>query len=169
MAATQKAHVLFLSPGNAVRSILAEYFMNSERIGGGRFKAFSAGSQPTGIVHPHVSQVLKDYYKIDAREARSKSWDEFRNMHFDMIISVCDRAKEAIPFFLDSLRLLSGISLTLGTILEATWIYSSRSRKWRSKSKRVYSSSVPFHWKNSATYGRPLSCPGNRRVVLHFV
>jgi arsenate reductase len=99
MAASQKQQVLFLSPGNEVRSILAEYFLNSKRIGLGRFKAFSAGSRPTGIVHPYVIRVLEDYYKIDAREARSKSWDEFRNMHFDMIITLFDRGKESCPFF----------------------------------------------------------------------
>lgn len=99
MAASQKPQVLFLSPGNTARSIFAEYFLNSRRIGQGRFKAFSAGSQPTGIVHPYVIRVLEDYYKIDAREARSKSCDEFRNMHFDIIITLCDRVKESCPFF----------------------------------------------------------------------
>jgi len=99
MATSQQPRVLFLSPGNAVRSIFAEYFTNSKTIGRGRFKAFSAGSQPVGIVHPYVIRVLKDYYKIDAGEARSKSWVEFRTMHFDMIITLCDRAKESIPFF----------------------------------------------------------------------
>jgi len=99
MAASQQPRVLFISPGNAVRSIFAEYFMNSKRIGRGRFKAFSAGSQPIGIVHPYVIRVLEDYYKFDAGEARSKSWDEFRHMDFDMIITLCDRGKESIPFF----------------------------------------------------------------------
>lgn len=99
MVASQQPRVLFLSPGNAARSIFAEYFTNSKTIGRGRFKAFSAGSQPIGIVHRYVIRVLEDYYKIDAGEARSKSRDEFRNMHFDMVITLCDRAKESIPFF----------------------------------------------------------------------
>jgi len=99
MAVSQKQQVLFLSPGNSVRSIFAEYFTNSKRIGLDRFTAFSAGSQPIGIVHPYVIRILKDNYKIDAGEARSKSWDEFRNMHFDMIITLCDKVKELCPFF----------------------------------------------------------------------
>jgi arsenate reductase len=98
MAVSQQ-QVLFLSPGNAIRSIFAEYFTNSKRIGLDRFKAFSAGSQPIGIVHPYVIRVLEDYYKINAGEARSKSWDVFRNMYFDMIITLCDKAKESCPFF----------------------------------------------------------------------
>jgi arsenate reductase len=91
--------VLFISTGNAVRSIFAEYLLNSKRIGQGRFKAFSAGSQPAGIVHPYVIQILRDHYKINASDSRSKSWDEFRNAQLDMIITVCDKARESCPLF----------------------------------------------------------------------
>ena len=97
MAANPTHHVLFLSTGNVIRSIFAEYLLNSKKIGKGRFKAFSAGSQPTGVVHPYVIQILENHYKIDAHDARSKSWDEFRNRSFDMIITVCDRASESCP------------------------------------------------------------------------
>jgi len=91
--------VLFISTGNAVRSIFAEYLLNSKRIGQGRFKAFSAGSQPAGIVHPYVIQILRDHYKINASDVRSKSWDEFRTAQLDMIITVCDKARESCPLF----------------------------------------------------------------------
>jgi arsenate reductase len=91
--------VLFLSTGNAVRSIFAEYLLNSKKIGMGRFNAFSAGSQPTGVVHPYVIQILENHYKIDAHDVRSKSWDEFRNRSFDMIITLCDRASESCRLF----------------------------------------------------------------------
>src|SRR5215467_1302131 len=97
MAANPMQQVLFLSTGNAVRSIFAEYLL--KKIGMGRFKAFSAGSQPTGVVHPYVIQILENHYKIDAHEARSKSWDEFRNAQMDMIITVCDRARESCALF----------------------------------------------------------------------
>lgn len=99
MAANQKQKILFLSPGNSVRSIFAEYLTNSKGIGRDRFKAFSAGIEPIGMVHPYVIRVLEDYYKIDAGKARSKSWDEFCGMHFDMIITLCDRVKEPCPIF----------------------------------------------------------------------
>src|SRR5215831_14516881 len=56
--AANPTHVLFISTGNAVRSIFAEYLLNSKKIGHGRFKAFSAGTQPTGVVHPYVIQIL---------------------------------------------------------------------------------------------------------------
>ena len=89
--------ILFLCTGNSARSIFAEYLM--KKIGKDRFRAFSAGSQPAGRVNPFALQVLKEQYGIDAREARSKSWDEFKNSRFDIIITVCDRAKESCPIF----------------------------------------------------------------------
>ena len=89
--------ILFLCTGNSARSIFAEYLM--KKIGRDRFRAFSAGSQPTGRVNPFALQVLKEQYGIDAREARSKSWDEFKETPFDIIITVCDRAKESCPIF----------------------------------------------------------------------
>jgi arsenate reductase len=96
---TYREKILFISTGNSVRSIFAEYLMNSEKIGFARFEAFSAGSFPTGRVHPYTIRVLDELYKIDARRARSKSWDEFRRISFDMVITVCDKAKESCPLF----------------------------------------------------------------------
>ena len=67
------------------------------RLGGSRFQVFSAGSFPTGKVNPFAIQVLKDVYNIDASEARSKSWEEFNNIEFDFVVTVCDNARETCP------------------------------------------------------------------------
>ena len=99
MAADPTQRVLFISTGNAVRSIFAEYLLNNNKISKGRFKAFSAGSQPTGTVDLYVIEILREHYKINASRARSKSWDEFRNTQVDMVITVCDRARESCPLF----------------------------------------------------------------------
>jgi arsenate reductase (thioredoxin) len=91
----KKFRVLFLCTGNSARSILAEYLLR--RLDPARFEAFSAGAQPKGRVNPHVLEILRDGYKIDASGARSKSWEEFRGMQFDFVITVCDRARESCP------------------------------------------------------------------------
>jgi arsenate reductase (thioredoxin) len=97
MNGDQKRKILFLSTGNSVRSIFAEYFIES--IAGDRFKAYSAGGQPTGSVDPLVLQLLQDHFHIDPRGARSKPWEEFENSRFDIIITVCDGARESCPLF----------------------------------------------------------------------
>ena len=86
---------LFLCTGNSARSIFGEYLLR--RLGGSRFQVFSAGSFPTGIVNPLAIQVLKDVYNIDASEARSKSWEEFKGVEFDFVVTVCDNARESCP------------------------------------------------------------------------
>jgi arsenate reductase (thioredoxin) len=89
--------ILFLSTGNSVRSIFAEYFIG--KIAGDRFEAYSAANRPTGTVDPLVLQLLRDHYHIDPRAARSKSWEEFKEAQFDIIITVCDGAREECPLF----------------------------------------------------------------------
>ena len=89
--------ILFLCTGNSARSIFAEYFMN--RIGKNRFEAYSAGSAPTGTVNPFALRILRHMYNIDASQARSKSWDEFKDLAFDFVITVCDGARESCPIF----------------------------------------------------------------------
>jgi arsenate reductase (thioredoxin) len=89
--------VLFLCTGNSARSIFGEYLLR--RLGGSRFQVFSAGSFPTGKVNPLAVQVLKDVYNIDASEARSKSWEEFEDIEFDFVVTVCDNARETCPIW----------------------------------------------------------------------
>lgn len=94
-------NVLFLCTGNSARSILAEAVMN--KLGNGRFKAWSAGSFPKGEVHPIALSVLDDR-GFDVSGMRSKSWDEFSHPgapQFDFIFTVCDNAAgETCPIWL---------------------------------------------------------------------
>lgn len=89
--------ILFLCTGNSARSILSEYLIR--RIGQNRFESYSAGSFPTGKVNPYTLRVLKDLYHIDASEARSKSWEEYQQIEFDFVITVCDNARESCPIW----------------------------------------------------------------------
>jgi arsenate reductase (thioredoxin) len=90
--------VLILCTGNSARSIIGEYLLRAK--GKGRFETYSAGAKPTGHVNSLALWVLKEYYGIDASDARSKSWDEFKGVKFDFVITVCDNAKESCPVFL---------------------------------------------------------------------
>jgi arsenate reductase (thioredoxin) len=89
--------VLFLCTGNSARSVFAEYFL--KRLGGKRFEAYSAGANPTGAVNPLTLKVLRERFNIDASDARSKSWDELRDVKFDFVITVCDNARETCPIW----------------------------------------------------------------------
>ena len=88
--------VLFLCTGNSARSVFAEYFLR--RLGGSsRFEAYSAGADPSGVVNPLTLKVLRQRFNVDASDARSKSWDEFNDVTFDFVITVCDNARERCP------------------------------------------------------------------------
>lgn len=92
-----KHRVLILCTGNSARSQMAEALVNHVR--GDRWEAFSAGTHPTGYVHPHAITALKEI-GVDISDARSKSVDEFRDVPFDLVITVCDDAAEECPVWL---------------------------------------------------------------------
>jgi arsenate reductase (thioredoxin) len=94
----QLFNVLFLCTGNSARSIMAEAIL--KKVGGGKFRAYSAGSQPKGRVHPETLKLLQGL-GYDTSDCRSKSWNEFANPGapvLDFVFTVCDSAaRETCP------------------------------------------------------------------------
>ena len=89
---SQIYNVLFLCTGNSARSVMAESALN--RHGIGKFKAYSAGSQPTGEINPMTIQLLQRL-NYDTSGLRSKSWEEFEKADapkLDFVFTVCDSA-----------------------------------------------------------------------------
>ena len=92
----QPFNVLFLCTGNSARSILAEAILN--KVGAGKFCAYSAGSQPKGRVQPETLKLLQGL-GYDTLGCRSKSWGEFANPGapvLDFVFTVCDNAAGAV-------------------------------------------------------------------------
>lgn len=93
-------NVLFLCTGNSARSIMAEALVTT--MGQGRFKGYSAGSFPGGVVNPFaLEQIQSTHYPVE--DLRSKNWDEFATAnapHMDFVITVCDdAASEVCPIW----------------------------------------------------------------------
>ncbi|MBS3749616.1 MAG: arsenate reductase ArsC [Candidatus Thermoplasmatota archaeon] len=91
----KKQHVLFICTHNSCRSQMAEGLLN--QYCGNRFQAYSAGVKKTHV-HPLAIQVMKEI-DIDISRHRSKLVDEFKEITFDVVVTVCDQANETCPFF----------------------------------------------------------------------
>lgn len=88
--------VLFLCTGNSCRSQMAEAIVNARL--GGEWQAVSAGTKPAGYVHPKALEALAE---IGIQHTgRSKRADEFRDVNFDLVVTVCDSAAEECPVWL---------------------------------------------------------------------
>lgn len=91
-------NVLVLCTGNSCRSVMAEALIN--QLKQGHYYAVSAGSKPSGYVHPKSIETLQRH-SIDVGQPYSKSWDVFAGQRFDLVITVCDQAaNESCPIFL---------------------------------------------------------------------
>lgn len=94
---TEPIKLLFLCTGNSCRSIMAEAITNY--YSNGHYLTFSAGSVPTGNVHPKAIETLARH-RIKPNTPRSKSWNEFKSESIDLVITVCDQAaSESCPIF----------------------------------------------------------------------
>lgn len=98
--------VLILCTGNSCRSQMAEGLINARLAP--QFEAWSAGTRPSGYVHPKAIQVMAEL-GIDLSRNESKNTDEFRGEYFDYVITVCDSAKENCPVWLDQAGLKTHI------------------------------------------------------------
>ena len=92
--------VLFICTHNASRSQMAEGFLRALK--GDRYEVFSAGTEPRGV-NPYAIRAMAEA-GIDLHGHRSRSVDEFRDMTFDEVITVCDSARESCPVFPDGGR-----------------------------------------------------------------
>ena len=94
---SEKKSVLVLCRGNSCRSQMAEGLINARL--GDQFVAYSAGTKPSGYVHPKAIVVMGEL-GIDLSQNESKSTDLFKGQYFDHVITVCDSAKETCPVWL---------------------------------------------------------------------
>lgn len=95
--------VLILCTGNSCRSQMAEGWWN--HLAGNTWQAFSAGSHPSGYVHPLAIEAMRNA-GIDISTHRSQSVQEFADQHFDLVVTVCDHAREACPVWPNATKTL---------------------------------------------------------------
>ncbi|MCR4428354.1 MAG: arsenate reductase ArsC [Caldiserica bacterium] len=91
----EKKRILFICTHNSARSQIAEGYLRERH--GDLFEALSAGTHPTRV-HPFAVKVMSEM-GIDISNQRSKGLEEFANQKFDLVVTVCDSAKESCPFF----------------------------------------------------------------------
>ena len=91
--------VLVLCTGNSCRSQMAEGLINTRL--SDRYEAFSAGTKPSGYVHPKAIEAMAEL-GIDLSENVSKSTEIFQGTYFDYVITVCGSAEEDCPAWLDN-------------------------------------------------------------------
>ncbi len=92
--------ILILCTGNSCRSQMAEGFLKSFDP---ELEAYSAGTNPSGAVHPKAIQVMKEV-GIDISRGYPKNVDQFLDQSFDYVITVCDNAKETCPVFMGNVK-----------------------------------------------------------------
>lgn len=95
MNKNSKTRVLFLCTHNSCRSQIAEGFLNS--MFGSKYQAFSAGLEKTRV-NPYAVEVMKEL-GIDLSKHNSKTINEFSDEEFDIVVTVCDNARENCPYF----------------------------------------------------------------------
>jgi arsenate reductase len=95
--------VLFLCTGNSCRSHMAEGWLR--HLAGERYESLSAGAKPAGYVHPLAVKVMAEV-GVDISGHRSKSIDEFAGQSLDVLITVCDNARESCPTFAGAKKML---------------------------------------------------------------
>jgi arsenate reductase (thioredoxin) len=98
----QKKRILFLCTGNSCRSQMAEAW--TKRLKGDQFEAYSAGVNPKGV-DPRAIKAMAEA-GMDISGWKSKDVDSFGNMEFEYVITLCDNAREACPYFPAKTRLI---------------------------------------------------------------
>jgi protein-tyrosine-phosphatase/DNA-binding transcriptional ArsR family regulator len=98
----QPAGVLFVCTGNSARSPIAEALLRHHS--GGEIEVASAGSRPRTEFHPDAVRVLRDDFGLDLAGRRPQHWDTLTGRRFDYVITLCDKAREALPDFADEPR-----------------------------------------------------------------
>jgi len=102
MNGERKKRVLFICTHNSARSQMAEGLLR--KMYGDKFEVFSAGTEPSGV-NPYAIRAMLEI-GIDISLHRSKSIDEFKGKNFELVATVCDRAKENCPFFPSGKRVM---------------------------------------------------------------